>query len=239
MLLLPSVQKYLNAASGDLQKFLASVRNKKNISAFGLHFGDKTTLSALNESFVYVCSDYVAANKAFSQISCLRDDAVLLPPQDDVLTYAKIRSGENSFRRLSALAKIASGNCGAVITTADALIGLFPDREIFLSRIIYLKRGEEYDMQDIAAMLVASGYSREDQVLSRGHFSMRGDRIDVFPPDGENGIRLEFFGDELEKIKLFDVGSQTSAGEADEVQIIPCGEVFLSESEKDEVLSAP
>ena len=230
------LKSLFNNASGNLKEFLLSVRNDINVSAFGLHFGNRTCLAAAFPEFVYVCADYVAANKAFEQISCLRSDAVLLPPKSDVLTYAKMRSGENSFRRLSALGKIASGECKAVITTADALVGLFPHRESFLSRTLYLVRGKEYNMSRVAASLVAAGYSREDQVLSRGHFSMRGDIIDVFPPNTEKGVRLEFFGDELETLKYFDVSEQTTVESADSVCIIPCGEVFLSEEEKPAIL---
>ncbi len=230
-----NISSYFDNASGSVKEFLQSVRDGKNVSAFGLHFGDRTVLSSGFPAFTYVCSDFVAANKAFSQISCLRENAVLLPSKDDVLTYAKIRSGENEFKRLSALARIATGKSEIVVTTADALVQLYPDRETFLSRIIGLTRGQEYDMSDIAASLVSAGYRREDQALARGHFSMRGDRIDVFPPDSETGVRLEFFGDELETVKLFDVAEQTAVGETESVEIIPCAEVFLTAADRDKI----
>ena len=231
-----SLKDYINSAGGDLKGLAQSVRDGKDVSAFGMQFGDRTVFSSYFQSFTYVCADYVTANKAYSQLSCLRDGVVLLSPKDDVLTYAAMRSSENSHLRQAALSKIASGEAKIVVTSADALVQLYPKRESFLSHTQHFNKGEEYDLSSVSAILAGAGYTREDQVVSRGHFSVRGDIVDIFPPNLQSGVRLEFFGDELEKIKLFDVDEQTAVDEIDSVDIIPCTEVFLEDGDTEKIL---
>ena len=93
----------------------------KNVSVLNAHFGQKTAIASLLPEFVYVCPDYVAAKEAFAQISAMRD-AVYLPALDDVITYARICTGENYIERIRALYKIAYKKAKVVVTHVAALM---------------------------------------------------------------------------------------------------------------------
>ncbi|MFM8694775.1 MAG: hypothetical protein ACKOCY_09220, partial [Actinomycetota bacterium] len=78
--------------------------------------------------------------------------------------------------------------------------------------------------------LIKLAYLRVDLVERRGEFAVRGGIIDIFPPDSDYPVRLDFFGDELEEIRKFEVGSQRTYGEsADALNLLPCRELLIDD----------
>jgi transcription-repair coupling factor (superfamily II helicase) len=94
----------------------------------------------------------------------------------------------------------------------------------FLSYCLMLKQGEELSPDMIRDYLFESGYVEDDPVTDPGEFSLRGGILDVFPSHLERPIRLEFFGDQIESIRVFDVESQRSVETVQTVEIIPMRE---------------
>ncbi len=211
-------------------------RDKKNISAFSLHFGERTAVAALLFPCVYVCPDYITAMNALEQFSSLTNKAVLLLGRDDVLSYHKARSQEGNYRRVAAMTEIVSERADVIIVNPEALVQLYPDPQVFKSNIRTYKKNEEYDQGDIVSFLVGAGYKREAQITAKGHFSLRGDILDIWAPNSDGGVRLEFFGDTLETIKSFDIGEQTAKTELDEIEICPAGEVFYEDGQAYELI---
>ena len=84
--------------------------------------------------------------------------------------------------------------------------------DIFFEKVNFLefKIGSEYKFEKIKKFFLENGYESSYLVEKKGQFSQRGDIVDIFPPDLENPVRLEFFGDELESIRFFEVDSQIS-----------------------------
>ena len=115
------LDSYFHSVGGELGAFLQGVRDKKNISAFGMRFGDRTVISSLFPPFVYVCADYVAAQRAAEQFASAGRRTVFLPAKDDVLTYASAKSTDGMFRRLAALAEIIRGTAAITVIAAEAL----------------------------------------------------------------------------------------------------------------------
>jgi transcription-repair coupling factor (superfamily II helicase) len=97
---------------------------------------------------------------------------------------------------------------------------------------VVVRRGEEIDPEQLVARLVHAGYRREYQVEHRGELAVRGGIIDVFPSTEDHGIRIDLWGDEVERITLFDVGDQRSVAEIESTEIFGCRELVLT----DEVL---
>jgi transcription-repair coupling factor (superfamily II helicase) len=96
--------------------------------------------------------------------------------------------------------------------------------ERFLNYCLMLKQNEEMSPDMIREYLFESGFVEDDPVTDPGEFSLRGGILDIFPPHLERPIRLEFFGDQIESIRVFDVETQRSVGTAQNVEIIPMRE---------------
>jgi transcription-repair coupling factor (superfamily II helicase) len=94
----------------------------------------------------------------------------------------------------------------------------------FLNYCLMLKQDEEMSPDMMRDYLFESGYVEDDPVTDPGEFSLRGGILDVFPPHMEKPFRLEFFGDRIESIRLFDADSQRSVGTTLRVEIIPMRE---------------
>ena len=85
--------------------------------------------------------------------------------------------------------------------------------------------GAELPPEELAQFLLRSGYVRQEPVSSVGAFSIRGGILDVFPPNSENPLRIEFFGDEIESLREFSVKSQRSIGPVQKLSLPPMREL--------------
>ncbi len=93
--------------------------------------------------------------------------------------------------------------------------------DIFFEKVKFFsfEIGNEYSFPQILEFLVENGYENSYLIEKKGQYSRRGDILDIFPPDLENPVRLEFFGDELESIRFFDIDSQISVEKMEEIKI--------------------
>ena len=129
---------------------------------------------------------------------------------------------------------VITGDTLTVITTMDAFLdGLSAPDEIRKSRIS-LRAGDEISFSEFQSRLSAMGYDRESQIEGPGQFAVRGGILDVFPLTEELPVRIELWGDEIDSIRSFDVESQRSVENLEEVIIYPasenCGEGSASVS---------
>jgi transcription-repair coupling factor (superfamily II helicase) len=92
-----------------------------------------------------------------------------------------------------------------------------------------LKPGERIDMDRLAQLLSANGYSRTETVHDAGEFAVRGGIVDLFPAGEELGLRLDFFGDEIETVRQFDPGTQRTTGTVPGFTLLPASETLLDE----------
>jgi transcription-repair coupling factor (superfamily II helicase) len=123
--------------------------------------------------------------------------------------------------RHRALDMLARG--GLVAVSADALIERVdpPDRR---PAPVELRLGEELPFDDLVASLADAGYERADSVEERGQFSVRGGLVDVFPTTGREPVRIEFFGDQVERLSAFSAFTQRSLRDLTRVLIHPAAE---------------
>jgi transcription-repair coupling factor (superfamily II helicase) len=108
-----------------------------------------------------------------------------------------------------------------VVTTERALQPHLPPVEAFHPYCLTLRLRMEGDLQSLGQQLTALGYERVSQVETEGQWSRRGDIVDVFPVSAELPVRLEWFGDELEKLREFDPASQRSLDKIEQVSLTP------------------
>ena len=94
---------------------------------------------------------------------------------------------------------------------------------------VRLREGDEADQDDVIARLVDIGYARTEMVTKRGELAVRGGLLDVFPPTEEHPLRIEFFGDSVEEIRVFKVADQRSSGRSSRgLWAPPCRELLLT-----------
>ena len=114
---------------------------------------------------------------------------------------------------------------GLVFVSAAALAERLPPRSRRAQPLV-LARGDALDRDEAVALLVAAGYERVDRVEDRGQLAARGDILDVFPTTGAEPIRVELFGDEIERVSRFSVFTQRSLVVLDETVVYPAREAL-------------
>ncbi|MFW6177344.1 MAG: transcription-repair coupling factor [Desulfohalobiaceae bacterium] len=117
-----------------------------------------------------------------------------------------------------------------VLATLDNFFPYWPDLQLLEEAHLFLFRSEEFPLQEIQNKLSCWGYERVSLVNRPGEFSCRGDILDVFAPGYDLPVRLEFFADSLEGIRLFEPLSQRSSQELNEIVLLPVGPAVLNPS---------
>jgi hypothetical protein len=110
----------------------------------------------------------------------------------------------------------------------SAALKLF-DRDYYAGLAVTLKRGEEVDVEVLTGHLASVGYTQMDLVEMPGQFTRRGGILDVYSPEADRPVRIEFFGDEIETIRKFDPETQRSQSGLDEAQLLPLTETPVTE----------
>ena len=156
------------------------------------------------------------------------DPAVYLYPARDLLFYSSDIHGNLLTRqRMQVFKSLLENETGTVVTTADALM----DRLLPLSEIqnscVRVACGETILLEKLKGRLSQLGYERVGQVDGMGQFSIRGGIIDIFPLTEELPVRIELWGDEVDSIRSFDLESQRSVEELEEVALYPATELLL------------
>lgn len=155
-------------------------------------------------------------------------EGVMEFPAWETLPHEKLSPNSDTVaKRINTLLQIK--NAKVVVTSARALIQPIVSAAIDLP-LLKLERGKEFSFAALIKELVARAYNRVDMVERRGDFAVRGGIIDVFPPLADHPIRIEFFGDEIEEIKYFEISDQrTFSAVTDAITLIPCREVLISD----------
>ncbi len=142
--------------------------------------------------------------------------------------FHNIRASHDIEReRLSVLSAVSRGECDAVVTTPSAALSYTVPEELLKKLTMTLKVGDIISPEELSERLVTLGFSRCDAVDGRGRFSRRGGILDFFGDD-ENPIRIEFFGDEIDRLVYFDTLSQRSLGNCPEIRLLPVMEILVS-----------
>ncbi len=145
-----------------------------------------------------------------------------LIPALDVLPSQRLSPhSEISAQRATALWRLANGRAGITIApVASALLRTAP-AAAYRQLALTLRVEEEVPLDDIAAHLLSIGYERREPVEMTGEFSIRGGILDVYPAESAKPVRIEFFGDQIESIRRFDVETQRSVLRIPEVTVLP------------------
>ena len=152
------------------------------------------------------------------------------PFVDKAVFTTTAKSIERSAQQMRVLGFLREGRPGVVLATAEeAFQYVLPPQRID-DGAVDIKTGAEYERDMLLQRLVDGGYERVDLVERRGHFSVRGDIIDIYAVNQQDPLRVEFFGDDIDSLRFFDVNSQKSKEAVEQVRLLP----ISLEEEQDE-----
>jgi transcription-repair coupling factor (superfamily II helicase) len=153
-------------------------------------------------------------------------------PAWDCLPYDRASPALSvSAKRLAALHRLQSKASGPqlLVTTINAVLQRVQTPFRVRESVRLLKPGMEINRDSLIALLQRQGYSRTDTVVDAGEYAVRGSIFDIYPSGLEQGLRLDFFGDELETLRLFDPNTQRSSGTVEQQLLLPASEALLDE----------
>ena len=183
-----------------------------------------------NRNVLVVVNSLYEANQLYSSIKNYTDSCCLFPMDDFLTSEALAISPDLQITRLETINEILNDKPLIVITNLMGYLRFLPTRKTYEDFVLELKIGSIISPQKLVEKLIASGYTRDTIVTKTGEFGVRGFIIDVFPVDEENPIRIEFFDDEIDSIRVFDPESQKSLENIKKVLIKPCFE-FITDHE--------
>ncbi len=137
----------------------------------------------------------------------------------------KTPGSDNLSRRLRAVSRLIEFQRNKkpffIISSCSALINLIPQSKILVLRDVNLKVGCEYGRENLISGIVEKGYERVHKVYDKGEFSVKGGILDIFDITKDNPVRIDFFGDSIDKIMVYNISDQNMVGKLDEINICP------------------
>ena len=180
---------------------------------------------------VIACSSESKAKQVYEEYRFLDPNTYLYPAKDLLFYQADLRSKELVSQRMEVIQAVAAGEEATVVTSFDAFMDSLLPKDVIVEKTVRIANDSTLHLEEMQSRLVALGYDREVQIEAPGQFAVRGGILDVYPLTEELPIRIELWGDEVDSIRTFDVETQRSIENLEEVSICPAVE-FPQEGEK-------
>lgn len=159
-------------------------------------------------------------------------------PSRQILPYDfKAPVGEVMGRRIWSLSGLLDKNCPVIICPVRAMVEPTIPISVLNANRVDIKKGEEVNIEELVAKLLNLGFRSVRLVEEVGDFARRGGLIDMFTPGSEAPVRVEFFGDEVETIRQFEVAGQRTIGHLERVQILPRREIPVTQDTLEKYLA--
>lgn len=222
--------------SKTLNKVSECVSNNIRLSLSCLQIGEKAlTLYYLNKRCIVVCNDILSLNMLKTELVCLGKKVGELDAGYPMPVFAYKQENLSMCEFLGAVCDYYLGKTDILLVLADALFQRLPSLDFF-KKFIGLKTGATYNFLELEKLLTNIGYTRCEKVTKRGEFSIRGDIIDIFTINSTDPVRLDFFGDTLEKIYSFDVDLIEKKEIYENINIYPATLYLFDEENKTKIL---
>ena len=231
----------MNTIIGELgknPKFVSLVNNieskKSPIEISGLtDVGETSVIASINEftkrPIILITYNEIQAKKLAENIRYFTDKVYVFPKKE-ILTYDYIAESKDlPYERIDVLNKINDSKNIIVVTTIEAVQQKILAKDELYKNTINFEIGKRCNIDEVKQKLVDLGYTRYDLIDARGEFSIRGGIIDVSVTDS-TGVRIELWGDEVDSIRYFNIVSQRSTSQIDQIEIYPAHEYILEKS---------
>ena len=192
---------------------------------------------AAGRPLIFVVNDnravenFVPILRGFCELTAACDpESVISLPARDVLPFQNLSPHpELQEERATALWKIATGAASIVVSPIAATAIRLHSGDYYADLARTIRRGESFDLEALLTHLNTVGYASTDVVEMPGQYAVRGGILDVYSPEADRPLRIEFFGDEADSIRKFDPTSQRSSTPVDEALLLPLTETPVSE----------
>lgn len=184
---------------------------------------------------VIVGSNEVNAREIYEDLRSFTRRVFYYPSLQPILYNDIVHSMEAEGARIAALDALITGSADMVVATVEALLFPVMPAERYKKNTCLIEAGGNIAMEELLKGLICAGYEREEMTEGPGQFSVRGGILDVFPV-GSPPCRIEFFGDQVDSIRILDTSSQRSVGKVTSVRIPPCRELLMDEEEREAIL---
>jgi transcription-repair coupling factor (superfamily II helicase) len=187
----------------------------------------------VNHTVLVVTPNIYSAQKVYDKLAnILSIDQLGFFPQDEFITTEMLAmSNEFKLERINTIKKIINKQKMIIVTNTTGLIKYLMPKKTWEKAILRLLKGDIIDTQDLLKQLVSRGYKREETVEKQGEFSFRGGILDIYPLNEINPLRIDFFDDEVDSIRFFDITTQRSTIKVKTVEIFPMYEFYYTTEE--------
>ena len=228
----------MNTIIGELGKnpkfceYIKNIENKKSpivisgLTDVGISHMISATKEFAKKPICIITYNEMQAKKLVEDLKYFTDKVIFLPKKE-IVTYDYIAESKDlPYERIEALNKIQENKINIVVTTIEAVMQKMISKKELYKNILKFKIGDQYNLEELKQKLVDLGYVRYDLIDGRGQFSVRGGIVDISITE-KIGIRIEFWGDEIDSIRYFNVISQRSTENIEKITIYPAHEYLL------------
>ncbi|MCL1951214.1 MAG: transcription-repair coupling factor [Oscillospiraceae bacterium] len=192
-------------------------------------------LGALCESLprraVVVAPDEMQASRLRDDLLAFGVKAVLYPARDLALRPAEVRSREYEHARLAALDAMRQRRCDVLVCAAEAAMQLTVPPETLDANSFTLRPGDALPVEALVEKLLRAGFTRAVQVEGPGQFAVRGGILDLFPPQEETPLRLEYWDDTIDTLAYFDPETQRRLEPVKDLRVVQANELVPESTE--------
>ena len=226
----PKVQEYLSYIKA--KKGPVIVSGLTDVAGLGLVCASR---KVFNRPICIITYNEIQAKNKIKDLAYF-EDTVEFFPKKELVTYDYIAESKDlPYARMDVLNHMREGKVKIIVTTIEAMMQKMIPQEVLFASSMEIEVGKEYSLSTIKEKLLAMGYERTDLAEAKGNFSVRGGILDIATSDSK-GVRIEFWGDEVDSIRSFHLSSQRSIEMLSKVTISPSHE-YLLELPKEEVIS--
>lgn len=189
-------------------------------------------LANFNKVSLVVTDSEVHAKKLCEDINRLNGNeiACLLPSKEFCFIDTESVSREYEHARIGTLTKSINNQCRYIVGGIEAILQKTIPKEILCDKTLKLSTNDRITINYFTKLLVENGYTRAEKVEGYAQFSVRGDIIDIFPPNEDNPIRIELWGDDIDTISYFDLDTQRRIDTLNTVTIPPAKETIFTKN---------
>lgn len=189
-----------------------------------------TSFLASNKTIVIIKNSLYSAQRLYDRIATLlNSDNIYLYPTDESLRLDAIAESKNLIaERVYILSKILKDEKAIIITHTASIIHHLPKKEDFLNSIINIKLGDIFPKDKLIDLLEMSGYERVVKIDHSLQYAIRGGVIDIFSVNYNDPIRIEYFDDEIDSIRFFNLATQRTITTLKDISILPASELVVN-----------
>lgn len=205
--------------------------------SFGVALLVAAAFKEKQEAYTIVANNLYHAQKIYDFLSSfIGEENCLFFPVDEVLRLDAVSASKEMLaQRLYVMHELCKKETKVLVTHVAGVIRYLPKEELFKEKTITFKVGDVFSFKEIKEKLIAIGYEKVNKIDQSLQFAVRGDILDIYSVNEEQPVRIEFFDDEIENIRYFDIATQRSLETLLEITILPASDMLFTKKEYESI----